>query len=89
MAPEVPGAVELIRWLAGHGVAISLGHSNASVEEARIAYAAGATSTTHLFNAMIGIDHRAPGWLRWRCLRTRSGWSSSPTVSTSIPPCGR
>jgi N-acetylglucosamine-6-phosphate deacetylase len=61
MAPEVPGAVELIRWLAGHGVAISLGHSNASVEHARLAYAAGATSTTHLFNAMSGVDHRAPG----------------------------
>jgi N-acetylglucosamine-6-phosphate deacetylase len=61
MAPEVPGAVELIRWLAGHGVAISLGHSNASVEQAHLAYAAGASSTTHLFNAMSGVDHRAPG----------------------------
>jgi N-acetylglucosamine-6-phosphate deacetylase len=50
-----------MRWLAGHGVAISLGHSNASVEQARLAYAAGATSTTHLFNAMSGVDHRAPG----------------------------
>ena len=61
VAPELPGATELIRWLRGHDVAISIGHSAATVEEARAGYAAGATSTTHLFNAMSGIDHRAPG----------------------------
>ncbi len=61
IAPEVPGAVDLIRWLTGNGVAIFLGHSNASVEEAGLAYAAGASSTTHLFNGMSGVDHRAPG----------------------------
>jgi len=61
IAPELPGALELIRWLRGRRVAISVGHSGASMEEARAGYAAGATSTTHLFNAMTGIDHRAPG----------------------------
>jgi N-acetylglucosamine-6-phosphate deacetylase len=61
VAPELPGALELIAWLRGRGVAISVGHSGATVEQARAAYAAGATSTTHLFNAMSGIDHRAPG----------------------------
>jgi N-acetylglucosamine-6-phosphate deacetylase len=61
VAPELPGALELIRRLAGRGVATSLGHSAASVEEARAGYAAGAVSTTHLFNAMSGIDHRTPG----------------------------
>jgi N-acetylglucosamine-6-phosphate deacetylase len=39
----------------------SVGHSAATLDEARAGYAAGATSTTHLFNAMTGIDHRAPG----------------------------
>jgi N-acetylglucosamine-6-phosphate deacetylase len=61
VAPELPGAVNLIRWLAGRGVAVSLGHSAASLDEARAGYSAGARSTTHLFNAMSGIDHRDPG----------------------------
>ncbi len=61
IAPELPGALELIGWFRSRGVAISLGHSAATLEEARAGYAAGATSTTHLFNAMTGVDHRAPG----------------------------
>jgi N-acetylglucosamine-6-phosphate deacetylase len=61
IAPELPGALELIGWLRERGVATSLGHSAATVDQARAGYAAGATSTTHLFNAMSGIDHRAPG----------------------------
>jgi N-acetylglucosamine-6-phosphate deacetylase len=61
IAPELPGATELIGWLRDRGVAVSVGHSAATVEQARSGYAAGATSTTHLFNAMTGIDHRAPG----------------------------
>lgn len=61
IAPELPGATDLIGWLRARGVAISLGHSGATFEEARAGYAAGARSTTHLFNAMGGVDHRAPG----------------------------
>lgn len=61
IAPELPGAMELIAALAGRGVVVALGHSAASFEEARGGYAAGARSTTHLFNAMSGLDHRAPG----------------------------
>ena len=61
VAPELPGAIALIARLAAHGVAASLGHSQATVEQARAGYAAGARSTTHLFNAMSGVDHRSPG----------------------------
>ncbi len=61
IAPELPGATELIGWLRDRGVATSMGHSAATVEEARAGYDAGGTSTTHLFNAMSGVDHRAPG----------------------------
>ncbi len=61
VAPELPGALELIGWLREGGVAVSLGHSAATLEQARAGHAAGATSTTHLFNAMSGVDHRAPG----------------------------
>ena len=61
IAPELPGAVELIRSVAARGARVSLGHSAATLAEARAGYAAGATSTTHLFNAMSGVDHRNPG----------------------------
>lgn len=61
IAPELPGAADLIGWFRGRGVAVSLGHSAATIDEARSGYAAGATTTTHLFNGMSGLDHRAPG----------------------------
>jgi N-acetylglucosamine-6-phosphate deacetylase len=61
IAPELPGALELISWFRGRGVTVSLGHSAAGYAEAVAGYAAGATSTTHLFNAMRGFDHREPG----------------------------
>jgi N-acetylglucosamine-6-phosphate deacetylase len=61
IAPELPGALDLIAWFDERGVATSMGHSAATVDEARAGYAAGGTTTTHLFNAMSGIDHRAPG----------------------------
>jgi N-acetylglucosamine-6-phosphate deacetylase len=61
VAPELPGAIELVTWLAERGVVISLGHSATTFDQARAGYAAGARSTTHLFNAMTGIDHRDPG----------------------------
>ena len=61
IAPELDGALALIGWLRDRGVVSSLGHSAASIEVARAGYDAGASSTTHLFNAMSGIDHRSPG----------------------------
>jgi N-acetylglucosamine-6-phosphate deacetylase len=61
VAPELDGALALIGWLRDHGVVSSLGHSAASLVASRAGYAAGASSTTHLFNAMSGVDHRSPG----------------------------
>ena len=61
VAPEVPGALELIRFLSARGVRPSLGHSAASAADGRAGYDAGGVTTTHLFNAMTGVDHRAPG----------------------------
>jgi N-acetylglucosamine-6-phosphate deacetylase len=61
IAPELPGALQLIAVLTGRGIRVSLGHSAAALAEAQAGYAAGATSTTHLFNAMSGVDHRRPG----------------------------
>jgi N-acetylglucosamine-6-phosphate deacetylase len=61
VAPELPGSLALIRRLADQGIVASIGHSNATLDEARAGYAAGGRTTTHLFNAMSGVDHRAPG----------------------------
>jgi len=61
VAPELDGALELIAFLRDRGVPVSMGHSAATLAEARAGYAAGGTSTTHLFNAMSGVDHHAPG----------------------------
>lgn len=61
IAPELRAAPELIGRLARRGVRVSLGHSAATLAEARAGYAAGAVSTTHLFNAMVGLLHRGPG----------------------------
>ncbi len=61
IAPELPGALRLIEWLSVAGIVVSLGHSAATLEEARAGYAAGGRSTTHLFNAMSGVHHREPG----------------------------
>jgi len=61
VAPELPGALELIRTLARAGVAPSVGHSEADYDTALAAIEAGATRATHLFNAMSGVHHRKPG----------------------------
>jgi N-acetylglucosamine-6-phosphate deacetylase len=61
IAPEVTGALDLISWFAERGVVVSLGHSNATAAQAALGYAAGAKSTTHLFNAMSGVEQHAPG----------------------------
>jgi N-acetylglucosamine-6-phosphate deacetylase len=61
VAPEIPGALELIARLHERGVRVSIGHSAADLAAAIAGYEAGASTTTHLFNAMTGVEHRAPG----------------------------
>lgn len=63
LAPELPGALDLIQHAAAHGVRISIGHTNAIAAETHAAIAAGATSATHTFNAMRALDQREPGVL--------------------------
>jgi N-acetylglucosamine-6-phosphate deacetylase len=55
LAPELPGALEVIRFLVDQGVVVSLGHSNATPQEAHAGFDAGAKTVTHLFNAMTKI----------------------------------
>jgi len=63
IAPELPGAVETIQYALTLGVHSSLGHSNATYQEAQSGIAAGADHATHTFNAMRPLDHRDPGIL--------------------------
>lgn len=60
IAPECQDD-EVIQYLLDNGVVVSLGHSNATFEQATQAYNNGIQTTTHLFNAMSPIHHREPG----------------------------
>jgi N-acetylglucosamine-6-phosphate deacetylase len=61
LAPELEGAAAVISELRRLGIAVSLGHSTANEAQARAAFDAGVTMLTHAFNAMAGLQHRAPG----------------------------
>ena len=61
LAPELPGALDVIQALRQRGVLVSAGHSAADFDQARAGLGAGVGYGTHLFNAMSPLDHRAPG----------------------------
>jgi N-acetylglucosamine-6-phosphate deacetylase len=61
LAPELPGGLDSVRLLADRGVLAAVGHTDGSYEGTRAAIEAGARVATHLFNAMPGLGHRAPG----------------------------
>ncbi|MEU5000674.1 N-acetylglucosamine-6-phosphate deacetylase [Streptomyces sp. NPDC021622] len=61
LATELPGGIDSVRLLAEHGVIAAIGHTDATYEQTVQAIDAGATVATHLYNAMPGLGHRAPG----------------------------
>ena len=61
LAPEVPGSLEAIAWLRERGVTVSIGHTNATYEEALAGFKQGITHVTHTYNGMRGLHHRDPG----------------------------
>ena len=63
IAPEIPGAMEVIAEAARRKICVSIGHSDAELPVARAAVQAGARHATHTFNAMRPLDHRNPGIL--------------------------
>lgn len=63
VAPEVDGAMHLIEDAQRLGVAVAVGHTDATYAQAQAAFAAGANQATHTFNAMRGLHHREPGTL--------------------------
>ena len=61
LAPEIPGHLELVRFLAEKGIRAQIGHTLATYEQGLQALKSGASGFTHLFNAMTPLNHRAPG----------------------------
>ena len=61
LAPEVAGGLAAVGQLAGAGVLVSVGHSNATAAQVAAAAGAGARMVTHLFNAQPGVKSREPG----------------------------
>ncbi|MEK6647695.1 MAG: amidohydrolase family protein [Actinomycetota bacterium] len=58
LAPEIPGALDAIKFLTQMGVIVSLGHSNATLAQAHAGFDAGAQTVTHIWNAM-NKDHES------------------------------
>ncbi|MGB8768604.1 MAG: N-acetylglucosamine-6-phosphate deacetylase [Candidatus Korobacteraceae bacterium] len=63
LAPELDGALDLIVDASRRGVCVSIGHSNATLEQGIAGIRAGARHATHTFNSMRRFDHRDPGLL--------------------------
>jgi N-acetylglucosamine-6-phosphate deacetylase len=61
IAPELGGALDIIKNARDTGINMSMGHSDATFAEAEAGYQKGAQGITHLFNAMRGLHHREPG----------------------------
>lgn len=61
IAPELPGGMEMVKFLKEKGIIVALAHSDATYEEAKEAFSKGASHVTHCFNAMRPIHHRDPG----------------------------
>ncbi|MGH7915900.1 MAG: N-acetylglucosamine-6-phosphate deacetylase, partial [Candidatus Binataceae bacterium] len=78
LAPELDGALAAIRRLNADGVAVSMGHSEATLEQAGAGIEAGARMFTHLFNAMRPLHHRAPGIIA-------AALAPSPAYAALIP----
>ncbi|GAB6876324.1 N-acetylglucosamine-6-phosphate deacetylase [Thermaerobacter litoralis] len=63
LAPERPGALDLVRRLRQEGIVVAAGHSEARYAEAEAAFHAGVTLGNHVYNAMPALHHREPGLL--------------------------
>jgi N-acetylglucosamine-6-phosphate deacetylase len=69
LAPELPGGFELTRRLVSLGVIVSMGHTAARFDEAAHGFEAGATHTTHTFNAMKALHQREAGTVGYALLQ--------------------
>jgi N-acetylglucosamine-6-phosphate deacetylase len=81
IAPELPGAEAMIRRLVEAGVTVSMGHTDATYEQAKEAIALGVTHVTHCFNAMRPLLHRAPGPL---AALAEANWVSGELIADGV-----
>ncbi len=72
LAPEQPGGLDLVQRLTGRGVVASLGHTDATFDQASKAFESGADHATHTFNAMRPFHHREPGVIGWALQEDRA-----------------
>jgi N-acetylglucosamine-6-phosphate deacetylase len=61
LAPELPGAHSVIRWLTDEGIFVSAGHTDASAAQLRAGMLCGLKGVTHIFNGMAPLVNRSPG----------------------------
>ncbi|HXN18358.1 MAG TPA: N-acetylglucosamine-6-phosphate deacetylase [Candidatus Binatus sp.] len=61
VAPEIPGALDLIQAAVANGIVAAIGHTDANYEQTQAAIQAGARHTVHFYNAMRPFSHRDPG----------------------------
>lgn len=71
LAPELPGAPELIATMKAQGCAVAIGHCSPDTATIETALDAGATLVTHLFNGMPPFHHRSPGLAGWALTHDR------------------
>ncbi|TAH16851.1 MAG: N-acetylglucosamine-6-phosphate deacetylase [Oscillatoriales cyanobacterium] len=96
LAPELDSTGEVISYLQSLGITVSLGHSQATAEQAEHAFARGASMVTHAFNAMPSLHHREPGLLGAaivspgvKCGLIADGRHVSPTMIDFLLRAGR
>jgi N-acetylglucosamine-6-phosphate deacetylase len=61
MAPEFENSLKVMEYLVENGIRVSIGHTEATYEQAVDAIRAGASYSAHIFNAMTALHHRQPG----------------------------
>ena len=61
LAPELPGALDVTKFLVEKNIVVAMGHTNATYDEAIKAIEAGAKLANHMYNGMRGFHHRDPG----------------------------
>jgi N-acetylglucosamine-6-phosphate deacetylase len=96
LAPELDSTGEVIPYLQSLGITVSLGHSQATAEQAQQAFAQGSSMVTHAFNAMPSLHHREPGLLGAaivdpgvKCGLIADGKHVSPTMIDLLLRAGR